>query len=268
MMTNPIPLVFVFTLIIHAISTLAYAVRWVGVKTGRLAVSFAIFNILVLVSRTSNSIQAPLLAKKIERDLSSGLLNDATGQFRWLLLAASVGTLIGALLIPTFQRIFSRLVVQLDIDRSIPRLLIHGFSKIGVRHFKHPIKLPSKQNILYLKDVQRLPIRLILLNTAVVSLLTVGVFASLYAAYLNPSLRTTASNLASIVTGIATIFLVVFIDPYFSLLTDDVLGGKRSVEYFNKCVISMVISRLAGTLAAQLLFIPCARMIAWVAGIL
>ncbi len=49
--------------IIHLIGTLAYAVRIAGVRTRRIAVPFALFNILILVSRTSNSFHDPFLAK-------------------------------------------------------------------------------------------------------------------------------------------------------------------------------------------------------------
>lgn len=37
---------------------------------GRVAFSFALFNILVLVSRLSNSFLGPFLAKRIENDLA------------------------------------------------------------------------------------------------------------------------------------------------------------------------------------------------------
>lgn len=267
-MDHPILLVFVFTLIIHMISTLSYAVRLVGVKTGRLAVSFALFNILVLVSRTANAFQAPLLSKKIESDLAMGIPDHPDTLFRWLILAASIGTMIGGFLIPTFKQVFTRFVLRFDMDRSIPRILIHGFSKAGVRHLKHDVRIPSKQNIRYLKEYKYLPKRLIALNTSVVAILTIGVFSALNAAYINPALRVTASTLAPIITGLATILLVVFIDPYFSLLTDDVLDGKRSEAYFHKCVFSMAISRFAGTLLAQLLLGPAAWLIAKVASIL
>ena len=53
------------TFVIHLIGALAYAARIAGVRTRRIAVSFALFNILVLVSRTSNSFQGPFLAKRI-----------------------------------------------------------------------------------------------------------------------------------------------------------------------------------------------------------
>jgi Amj-like protein len=50
------------TFVIHLIGTLAYSVRIAGTRTRRIALSLSLFNILVLVSRTSNSFHASLLA--------------------------------------------------------------------------------------------------------------------------------------------------------------------------------------------------------------
>jgi len=52
------------TLVIHVVGTLAYAVRIAGVRTRRIAISFSLFNILALISRTSNSFQGPFLASE------------------------------------------------------------------------------------------------------------------------------------------------------------------------------------------------------------
>src|SRR5712675_727644 len=108
-MTTQVIIVLLLTFLINLITTLSYSVRIVGIRTGRIAISFALFNILVLVSRTANGFQAPLLAKTVETHLGSpNLLSD----FRWLLLSASVATIAGALLVPTFQRVFSRAVLH------------------------------------------------------------------------------------------------------------------------------------------------------------
>ncbi|HTR77465.1 MAG TPA: DUF2837 family protein, partial [Gemmatimonadaceae bacterium] len=58
--------------VIHLIDTLAYSVRIAGIRTGRLAISFSLFNLFVLVSRTANSLQAPLLAKRVEMHITGG----------------------------------------------------------------------------------------------------------------------------------------------------------------------------------------------------
>jgi hypothetical protein len=57
---------------INFIGTLAYAARIAGARTGRIAMSFALFNILVLVRRTSNSFLGPFLAKRIESRIVNG----------------------------------------------------------------------------------------------------------------------------------------------------------------------------------------------------
>ncbi|EKN40462.1 sugar ABC transporter permease, partial [Clostridium botulinum CFSAN001627] len=62
-MSTQIMIVLILTFVIYVISTLAYSVRIVGVRTGRIAISFAVFNVFALLSRTANTIQAPLLAK-------------------------------------------------------------------------------------------------------------------------------------------------------------------------------------------------------------
>ena len=264
-MTIQIILVIIFTVIIHLISTLSYSVRIVGIRTRKIAISFALFNIMVLISRTSNSFQAPLLAKWIENNIQAGI-NPGTFEIRLILLATTFATILGALLIPTFQRVLSKAVNDFSIHKSIPKLLLHGFSKSGIRQFKQEIKLPDKNNFTINKSlIDNFPIKIIIYNIIAVAILTVGVLSSLYAGFLEPDLRTTSSTLSSVVNGLATILMFMFIDPYLSGLTDDVIDGKYSEIQFRKIIRLMVASRAMGTLIAQLLLVPFARFISWIA---
>lgn len=108
----------------------------------------------------------------------------------------------------------------------------------------------------------------IALNVGAVALWTVGVFASLYAGYLNPDVRVTSSTLSSIINGGATIMMALFIDPHMSGMTDDVVEGRVSESQFRKAVVWLVGSRLAGTMLAQLLLVPAAALIVFVAQVL
>jgi hypothetical protein len=101
-------LICFLTFVIHLVGTLAYSVRIAGVRTRRIAVSFALFSILVLVSRTSHSFLGPFLAKRVESNLAGTVVTNLLSDFRWLLVSASLATVIGALLIPTFQRVSQR----------------------------------------------------------------------------------------------------------------------------------------------------------------
>ena len=250
------------TFVIQLIGTLAYAVRIAGVRTRRIAVSFALFNVLVLVSRTSNSFQGPFLAKRIEATLRGGVPNHLLSDFRWLLLSATAATVVGAIAVPTFQRIFSRAVMHFQVHRSIPKLLLHGFARGGLSYIRDSVTPPNPAHIKDLRRGRELSLSVIGLNVAAQALVTVAVFASLYAGALNPAYRVTASTLSSVVNGFATILLFVFIDPHLSIMTDDVVEGRTSEATFRRAVVWLAGTRVAGTLVAQAVLVPAATLIA------
>lgn len=254
------------TFVIHIIGTLAYSVRIAGIRTRRIAVSLALFSILVLVSRTSNSFLGPFLAKRVESNIgrqfaAESLLSD----FRWLLISASLATIVGALLIPTFQRVFCRAVEHFQVHRSVPKLILHGFFKGGLSYIKDVAIMPRSANVAGLRDSGSVSLSMTSLNVAAVALWTVGVFAALYAGVLDPSVRVTSSTLSSIINGGATVMMAVFIDPHMSGMTDDVIEGRVSESQFRRAVVWLVGSRLAGTVLAQLLLVPSALLIVSVA---
>jgi hypothetical protein len=175
------------------------------------------------------------------------------------------GTLVGAFLTPTFQRFFSKAVARFQIHRSIPRLVLHAFSKGGLAHIKDSVSMPASAHITSLHLGQAISPQIVALNVAAVALWTVGVFAALYAGYLEPRYRVTASTLSSIVNGVATILVFVLIDPQLSVMTDDVVDGKLGEPCFRRAIVWLVGSRCAGTLLAQVLLVPAAALIAYVA---
>lgn len=85
--------------------------------------------------------------------------------------------------------------------------------------------------------------RVVLWNIAAVALSASDVFASLYAGYFKSELRITLSMLSSVVNGAAAIMMFVFIDPYMSVMTDDVVEGKVSELEFRKFIVWLVGSR-------------------------
>jgi hypothetical protein len=263
-MTIQVALVFLLTFLIHLMSMLSYAIRIAGVRTGRLAVSLALFNILLLVSRTSNTFQAPLLAKHVEQNILAGGGVGIEADLRWLLIAATLASIVGLVLIPTFQRLFGVAIESLSRHRSMPRLLLRALSFSSWRYFKSSIAVPQKENVTRL-DVRQVPWTMLIYNAMATALLTVGVFASLYAGYLRPELRVTANNLSPVINAVSTLLLIVFIDPFISLLTDDVVAGRSSDAHFRRCIVMLGFSRLVGTIMAQLFLTPGAWLIAAVA---
>lgn len=266
-MENKIILVLCLTFLINLITTLSYSVRIVGIRTGRIAVSFALFNILVLISRTANGFQAPLLANTIETNINSGAGPDLLN-FRLIILSCTLASIIGGLMIPTFQRILSIAVDRFSVYKSVPKVLFHGFTKTGITSIRESIVIPSAKNISTLKISQDFPWKVFIMNVVAVAIITIGVLSALYAGYFTPEFRSTASNLSAIINGLATILMFVFIDPFLSVMTDEVVLGKTSESLFRKYIVYMVIARVAGTLIAQVIFLPAAKLISMVAGMI
>lgn len=263
MITTQLIIIALFICMIHSIETLAYAVRLSGARVRFLASAFALFNVLVMVSRLANMMQQPFTGSLIDLAPKEDSLTYVEDQFRFIIGAASIGTIIGALLFPTFIALFSRAIVHLANKRgSMPALLKAVCTRNNIiRSIKH-IQMPSLQ---YLKGIslKTVPIKLMLFNILITAIYTIGVLSALYAALLVPERAATAVMASGLINGMATILLILFIDPKISILADDVLNGRGSYMQLKQTTMFMVISRLLGTLFAQVLFIAGAHYIAW-----
>lgn len=253
------------TLVIHVVGTLAYAVRIAGIRTRRIAISFSLFNILALISRTSNSFQGPFLAKRIT-------------------IAGCGATII------VDARRFSVALSRRD-NCDCGRRSIDSNVSAAVQFSRPPLSekpicaTPDRKNIQPTRSllIRHEQARSITAEPPAASfwhrcinarhrferhpmaLWTLGVFASLYAGYLKPELRVTCSNLSSVINGLATILMFVFIDPQVSVMTDDVIEGRISDGRFRRAITSLLGARLAGTVLAQMLLLPSAALIMRVA---
>lgn len=227
--------------------------------------SFALFNVLVLVSRISNSFLRPFFAKRIEVRLAEGGGEALLSDFRLILLSASAAVLVGVLLVPTSQRIFARAICYFQEHRSTGRMLLRSVTPSGLPTIRDSLAAPRAQHLRALGRPRGVGWGVLIGNCLAQALLTVGVVASLYAGYLNPEFRVTASQLSAVINGFATILLFALIDPQLSVMTDDVVEGRVDESLFRRTIVWISISRLLGTLLAQLLFLPAAIVIACVA---
>jgi hypothetical protein len=252
--------------VINLIGALAYAARIAGVRTGRIALSFALFNVLLLVSRTSNGFLGPFLAKRIETALADGGGEALLWDLRLVMLSAAGAVLIGIVLVPSAQRVFAAAITSFQHHRSTTRLLLRSMTPAGLRTIRDSLALPSRETLRGLGKPRGVSWSVLAANAIAQALLAVGVLASLYAGYLNPEFRVTASQMSAIVNGFATILLFALIDPQISALTDDVVDGSVSEPVFRRAMVWVSLSRLVGTLFAQALLVPAALVIAFAAG--
>jgi hypothetical protein len=218
---------------------------------------------LVLISRTAYGFQAPLLANTVEKNIRAGIYS-GMADFQWIIFASTIATIIGGFMIPSFQRVLSIAVMKFSETKSVPRILIKSFSRQGVSHFKESLAWPKRRN-LNIDFIHGFPWKVFLMNVFAVAILTIGVLSAIYAGYLNPEFRTTASSLSAIINGVATVLMFVFIDPFLSSMTDDVVLGKCTEATFRRYIVYMVIARVIGTFLAQIFLLPSAHFIVFVA---
>jgi len=261
--TEKLILIALFVLIIHSIETLAYAVRLSGVRVRLLASALSLFNVMVMVSRLANMMQQPFTGSLIDSAPETNTFEFVEAQYRIIIGSSTIGTMLGILLLPTFISIFSRAIIHLSAERgSIPGLVKKGMNIGYIRRGIGHIHLPK---LSYLKGIRLkdIPVQLFFINMIITAVYTIGVLAALYAAIIVPERAATAIMASGLINGLATILLIVFVDPKISVLADDVLNRRGSYLNLKSIAVMMIASRLLGTLLAQLFFLPGARYIAW-----
>jgi hypothetical protein len=253
--------VFALTAVVHAIDTSAYAARMAGVRTGRLALAGSLYNVLTLGSRGANSLARPLIASVTDLAANEGLVSSLLFDYRLMLAAASVGTLLAGLLIPTLSRILVAAVASYERRRSLPRVIVRGISVRGFGRMRRDLVRPR------LAAVRRswrspFPRRFLVASILVTALYSVSSLAALYASALVPQGARTASSLSPLVTGVGMVLMVLVVDPISALVTDQALRGQRPLEDVTYVTVWQVGARLAGTLLAQALLAPAGGALA------
>lgn len=284
-------IVAALTAVIHFINTLAYAIRISGVRTQRLATAFSIFNVIFLVASTANTIQAPILASIVEMVIKTGqtqtgvrvtdaqLVNSAVYQallaslsdnIRIVILAATAGTIIAAALIPAFVNIFNRAIFLFEETGSVPRML--GSIIISPRRFMRiggQIYLPGRSSLkIATKKRMAIPKTFLFLNIIVTGVYTTGVLSAIYAGALFPGFRSTATLLSAVVNGVATILSATVVEPTAAAITDQALREERGDEDVKQMVLYLTLTRVLGTVFAQVIFLPSAYLVKYVAALL
>ncbi|MDF2556958.1 MAG: ydaH [Bacillales bacterium] len=266
LITGKVVIISIFLVIITMIETLAYSTRISGARVKLIATAGSLFSTLVIISRFSTMIQQPLTAKLIAEAPTLNKLDFIEGQYRVLIGATSIGVLIGIFLFPSFINIFSRALMQLsNQEGSMIALIKSQMNKKSMKKIFTYFRLPR---LTYLKGVTKntIPRRLFVINVIISAVLSIGVLSSLYASMLVPEdYAPTALMSSGIINGIATILLTLFVDPKASVLTDRVMKNESEEIYLKSYSITMIASKLVGTVVAQLLFIPAAYYVAWFA---
>lgn len=261
-------IVCVFTAVIHSIDALYYSSRISAVRVRKLGIALTLFNILLLFSRFANTIQAPLTGSLVDRAILAmktmprvEVLTGLAHEFRWIILAATIGSIIGAFLVPTFVQIFTRVLAIFEKEPSVMRLFLRVFRIRTYRVVAESLRSPMIKRPEEHKKTS-LPKGFLIANVIVVAVYTIGVLATIYSGSLIPDQRSTANALSGIVNVIATFLLIVMVDPMVALITDQAIAGERSEHDVKVMVWYLVAGKILGTVLAQIFFLPAAGFIA------
>ncbi len=179
--------VFLLTIIIHTTDSLSYALRLGGLRARRIGLALTVAGMLLLVSRTSNMAQGPLLGGMVDQAKAAARMGGADIRLELhmhgVLLAATVGTVLAILLYPTVVRMSARWIVHLEHTGSIPALVRHFILRNRWKHAGYYIKRPTWSMLTSLLSGV-IPKRLIVLNMTVTAIYTTGVVSALYASFL------------------------------------------------------------------------------------
>lgn len=275
--------VFLLTVFINLINTLTRSSRLSGVRTGHLATAISLFGVVYLAASFANTLQAPLLASTVEQIIEQAYnqsltaapdagasvtgtpvyqaaLADLEGKLRFIICGATVGTILGLLLIPSFVTSFSRSITAFGRTGSVFRvilLILLSFFRSGSGIIKFRlISLRTLKQILCRRMAT--PGAFLLWSLVSYSLWTANVLCGLYAGALYPEFRSTAVLMASIVGNASIVLNVMMVDPVLARVTDAVAAGEQDELELKQIIFYLALSNLAGTLLSQVIFEPVA----------
>ena len=264
--------------IVQCIAIGAFAARISGVYTRRIAISISLFTLFATASRLATLFYTPLLGtisdstgnvvsdafKKHDLALADPALAQFTMQIRLVVLAGTIGMLIGAFLLPTFILMFRRGIAACERLESIPHALARLLDPRVIGDLVASIRIPNPAAWTAYK-LAYLPAKLLIWNTVLYAVYAIGVFAAILASVREPNLARTATLLSGIVNGIGTLAFSLFVDPTSSAIVDQAVTGRRGIEDVRSMVFWLTVTAIVGTLVSQFLLFPAALLIGAVA---
>src|ERR1700722_13750559 len=270
--SSQLVLAIVLNCIVQSIQIGAYAARLAGVQSGRIGTSISLFNLFVTASRFANLIYAPMLGTISDRAahaMHDPLMRGAVDaqfalQVRLIVLSGTLGTILGALMLPTFTHLFMRGVSAFERLGSVPRAIARMRDPRVLGDIIRSMR-PPPRNLLNRFRIHDVPAGLLVGNVIVTGIYAIGVVAAVYASVLDPAVARTATLLSGIVNGVATIAFALVVDPTSAYITDQAVKGERPVSDVKAMVFYLAVTAIVGTLLSQLILYPAALFIGSVA---
>lgn len=276
----------IVNVVVQAIQLGAYAARLAGVRTGRIATSISLFNLFVTASRLATLVYTLMLGPLSDTagnaiktiltktpahaiptahvQLIAAIQNTFQWQLRAIIIAGTVGTLLGSLLLPMFTYLYVRGVRSFERTKSLPHSMLKLLDPRAIADVLRRVRLPHYSEI-FSFSLRGIPRRLLIFNVVVTGIYAIGVVAAYYASVLDVNVARTAIGISGIVNGIGTVAFTLFVDPTSSIIVDEAVKGERSHEEVKAMVFYLSVTAIAGWLLSQLILWPAAEAIKIVA---
>ncbi len=244
---------------VQALAIAAYAARLAGARSGRVATAISLFNIFATSSRFAQMLYTPMLGALSDRATAVSL-GVYQMQLRGIIIAGTVGAVIGTLAIPTFVMFYLRAIARSNATEAFPRRRSRCFARLPSRpswarsRLAWPRAGASSRSSASLRTCW-------CLNVMVTAVYGVGIVAAAYASVLQPQAARTAVLSSGLVNGFATIAYNIIVDPASALITDRAVRGERTIDDVKALVTGLSVTSVIGLIASQLILLPAASII-------
>lgn len=249
-------------------------------RTGRIATSISLFNLFVTASRLAtlvytlmlgplsdhagNAVKALASQPPVDTAAVAQIQHTFEWQLRAIILAGTLGTIVGSLMLPMFVYLYVRGVRSFERTKSLPHSLARLFSPRVVWDVMQQLRVP-KLSELHGFSTRNIPRRLLIFNVVVTGIYAIGVVAAYYASVLDVNVARTAIGISGIINGIGTVAFTFFVDPTSSIIVDEAVKGERPHQEVKAMVFYLSVTAIVGWLVSQVLLWPAAWLIAVVA---
>jgi hypothetical protein len=246
--------------VVQFVSIAAYAARLAGARTGRVGTAMSLYNLFVTASRFASMLYSPMLGALSDRAWRVGGDGVFLWQLRVIVIAGTVGIILGTAAIPAFVVVYLRGIRAFERTGNVVKAL---FRLARPRTALGVLKemLGGSEKRVFSLALRGLPMDALVLNIVVSAVYAIGIVSAAYASVLNPQAARTALLSSGLVNGAAVIAYNLVVDPASALMTDQAARGERTIDNVRALVTGLAITAILGFVISQALLIPAAILI-------
>ena len=247
---------YVIIIIVNVFSVYSYFVKLISVSSGKWSTSGMLFQMLNAIPRSIGVFQIPLITFYTEWAINNNI-NLKVEIFIGIVLAIWIGLLIGWLSLKYFYLVFSYSVNHITERQSFSSFFRNSITiLLGNGTWKN-----QTQNLIKIKLFKIGNHKLFIYNAIGFFLMSIALPCFLWASYHLPNYRASLNSFVSMITGLASIFILFMVDSRIALYTDKAFSGDMNLGEYSEKLLDVTRGRLLGTFFVLLLFIPISDLL-------